>query len=96
MPWINYFKKEKIVIVKQGFITDTSYANIVFFDGHKWFTPVSPLLKGTKRTFLLDKKIIEETEIRIDDLEKFKKARLINAMIDFEDKVEILVENIIL
>ena len=30
---------DEILIVKKGFITDTSYSNIIFFDGIKWLTP---------------------------------------------------------
>jgi 4-amino-4-deoxychorismate lyase len=85
---------DEILIVKNGKITDTSFSNIVFFDGKKWVTPNSPLLKGTRRQELLDKEIIHERKICTDDLEKFKKAKLINAMLDFEESPEIEIINI--
>ena len=37
-----YNKKENcddVLIVKNGYITDTSYANVVFFKNGDWFTP---------------------------------------------------------
>ncbi|MBN2545222.1 MAG: aminotransferase class IV [Spirochaetes bacterium] len=86
---------DDVLIVKNGRITDTSFSNIVFFDNSKWLTPDKPLFKGTKREKLLDQKIIFEDEISLKDLKFFKKARLINSMIEFEDNLDILIENII-
>ena len=85
---------DDILIVKKGFVTDTWFANILFFDGKNWLTPEKPLLKGTQRQYLLDQKKIVPTEIRLKDLMNFKKARLINAMIRFEDAVDIDIQNI--
>jgi 4-amino-4-deoxychorismate lyase len=87
-------KSDEILIVKNGKITDTSFSNIVFFDGKTWYTPNSPLLKGTRRQELLDKKIIHERKICLDDFKKFQKAKLINAMLDFEESPEIEMKNI--
>jgi len=90
-------KKENcddILIVKNGLITDTSFANIIFYNGKKWLTPAQPLLKGTQRAYLLDKELIEVADIRIKDLKYFEKARLINAMIRFEDNLDISLPNI--
>jgi 4-amino-4-deoxychorismate lyase len=85
---------DEILIVQKGFITDTSYSNIILFDGIKWFTPSTPLLRGTMRSFLLEKNLIEETKIRVNDLKNFQKARLINAMIPFESGKDIKIEQI--
>ena len=85
---------DDVLIVKDGLITDTSYANIIFFDGKNWFTPKHPLLKGTKRTKLLSEKRISEQEITMQMLPNFRFAKLINAMIDLEDTEPILIENI--
>ena len=84
---------DDILVVKNGKITDTSFANIVFYDGHRWLTPRQPLLPGTQRAFLLDTGQLSETEITPDDMSRFSKARLINAMIRFEDAVEVRVLN---
>jgi len=85
---------DDILIVKQGLITDTSHANIVFKENDHWVTPTSYLLSGTMRQNLLDKKIIIENEIRIADLHRFTKFKLINAMLGF-DGPEIDVSNIV-
>jgi 4-amino-4-deoxychorismate lyase len=81
---------DDILIVKNGLITDTSYANIVFWDGGNWVTPSRPLLAGTARARLLDLQMIMEKEIRIKDLEYFKKARIINAMVDLDESNDIM------
>lgn len=86
---------DDILIVKNGFMTDISYANIVFWDGSQWITPSTPLLAGTKRQQLIDQKIIFEKEIKVNDLQSFEKARIINAMIDLEGSNDILIKNIL-
>lgn len=85
---------DEILILKNGFITDTSFSNIVFFDGTKWHTPSSPLLQGTMRSYLINNNLITESEIMAGDLKHFKKARLINAMMPLDTGKDISVENI--
>jgi len=80
-----YVQKEncdEILIVKNGFITDTSYTNAAFFDGARWFTPENPLLAGTKRQELLDKQIIIPQKIKVKDLSDYQRISLINSMLD--------------
>jgi len=76
---------DDIIIAKGGLVSDSFAVNLLFFDGAKWFTPSTPLLKGTKRQFLLDEGIISEREIREEDIRNFQKVGLVNAMIDFEE-----------
>jgi 4-amino-4-deoxychorismate lyase len=75
---------DDILIVKNGFLTDASYANIALWSDNKWFTPATPLLFGTTRSRLIrDEKLIEQN-IRAGELYKFQKLRLFNAMMDIE------------
>jgi 4-amino-4-deoxychorismate lyase len=74
---------QDIVIVKNNLITDTTIANIAFFDG-VWKTPKTPLLKGTTRQRLLDTSQIYEADIMVEDLHNFSKLALFNSMIDFD------------
>ncbi len=83
-----------VLIVKNGLITDTSFANIAFSDSTKWYTPNSPLLKGTKREFYLTNGTLTERTIRPVDLSGFTRARLINAMLDLETGNDITMDNI--
>ena len=50
---------DDVLIVRNELITDTSIANVAFYDGCEWYTPQTPLLKGTQRAFLLDRQIIK-------------------------------------
>lgn len=85
---------DDIIIVKKGLVTDSFAANLLFFDGEKWFTPKTPLLKGTKRQFLINNGIIFEIEIREENIRSYQKVGLINAMIDFEEMPEVPVEKV--
>jgi 4-amino-4-deoxychorismate lyase len=78
---------DEILIIKEGKITDTSYSNIAFYDGNKWLTPSTPLLKGTKREKLLREGKIFKAEIVKNDLQYFQSASLINAMMDLGELV---------
>ena len=75
---------DDILIVKRGQVTDSSISNIVFRRGKHWYTPWSALLKGTTRAYLLERNIIKEEKIRIEDLKTFESFKLINAMLEFD------------
>ena len=76
---------DEIIIIKNGMVTDSSYANLAFFDGEKWWTPRSPLLYGVKRSKLIAEGMINELDISYNDIQHFKKVSLINAMLDLDD-----------
>lgn len=83
-----------ILIVKNGFITDSSYSNIVLFDGEDYLTPSTFLLNGTMRQRLLDEKRIKEREIKVEDLKNYKRIFLINALNSLEDNLFVEVSSI--
>ncbi len=74
---------DDILIIKQGLVTDTSIANVAFWYEDKWFTPATPLLKGTTRERLLKEKQIVTAKIQISDLKKFSKMAIMNALLGF-------------
>jgi len=76
--------KTEILIFKNGLLTDSSFSNLALFDGQQWYTPKKPLLKGVHRSYLLQKGILKEMDIPIEDLQRYKRIRLINAMMDWE------------
>ncbi|MBU2524971.1 MAG: aminotransferase class IV [Bacteroidetes bacterium] len=86
---------DDILIVKNGFLTDSSYANIALFDGQKWVTPNTFLLNGTCRQRLLAEKRITEDEIHLKDLNRYQSVTFFNAMMDFGKGPRIKTENII-
>lgn len=80
--------EDEVIVTQNRKITDTSYSNLVFFDGQNWLTPTSFLLNGCMRRFLLDTQQITTTEIRLDNLHQFQSFKLINAMMDLEEGPE--------
>lgn len=74
---------DDVLIVSNGWLTDTSYCNIALWDGKKWYTPALPLLKGVHRAALLQAGIIHEKNIAPHELRTFSSIRLFNAMIEF-------------
>lgn len=75
---------DDILIIRNDHITDLSFANILFLYGDQWYTPDTPLLKGTCRERLLRNGIIQEARITKKDIFKFDKFMHINAMLNFD------------
>ncbi len=76
---------DDILIVRNGFITDSFYANTVFRKEGKWYTPETCLLEGARRSYLLSTGRIEKIGIRFEDLREYEKLGLINALNDLGD-----------
>jgi len=85
---------DEIIIVKDGWITDTSMSNLIFFDGEDWITPTAPLLRGTNRERLLSEGKLIERSLRPEDLGNYLGCKLINAMRIPEEEDIILVKEI--
>jgi len=74
---------DDVLMTKNGLLTDTSYCNILLFDGTDWITPAEPLFKGVQREYLLDKKVIKVGKIHEKDLDNYESFMLVNAMLVF-------------
>lgn len=74
------------LFTKNGLLTDSSYANLIFCKEGEWFTPRLPLLKGTQRAFLLEQNLISEADISAKNLTDFQGFKLINAMMGLESQ----------
>ena len=75
---------DEIIVEKNGLLTDTTIANIAFYDGVSWITPKKPLLEGTMREKLLKSKFLIAKDIKSEDLIHFSNFALMNAMIGFQ------------
>jgi len=80
---------DEVLIVRDGRVTDTTFTNVAFHDGGKWFTPAFPLLAGTRRASLVDKGVLRVADIMVKDIWHFRTVRLFNSMIRF-DKAPLL------
>lgn len=87
--WVSRLKtgvfEDEIILLQENCITDTSYSNLVFYDGKQWVTPSTPLLPGVMRQSLLDTGKIKTTRLTTEDLSKFSAFKLINAMMNLEE-----------
>lgn len=81
--------EDEIMLVKNGQVTDSSYSNLVFFDGENWVTPSCYLLNGTMRQSLLQSGKIAEDEVNPKDLNRFFSFKFINAMMNLEESPEL-------
>ncbi len=82
------------IITKNGFITDTTYGNLLFKKEGNWFTPSTPLLHGVMRESLLRSLKISVKEISVKDLILYEAVKMINAMIPFERAQELPIRSI--
>jgi len=87
-------KTDEIIIVKSGRITDTSFSNIILYDGSKWITPSDYLLNGTCRSTLLKSKRIICGDVYAKDIRRYRYIKLINAMNNMDDNEPIPIRNI--
>jgi 4-amino-4-deoxychorismate lyase len=89
-----YSDFDEVLMTKNSFLTDSTTANIVLFDGSEWHTPSTPLLEGTKRQKLIAEGIIKERLIHTNDLQKYHKILLINAFRNFDFTMALNIEAI--
>lgn len=75
---------DDILIVKNGYITDTSIANIALYKDGLWYSPKKVLLPGTTRQRYIENSKIVLKDISVDELDSFTSVALLNAMIDFD------------
>ena len=73
---------DEVLFTYQGYLTDTSYSNIVLetYSGER-ISPRRPLLRGLQRQYLLDQGEITLADLTLDDLLQCKCVHLINAML---------------
>lgn len=86
---------DDVLIIKNGFVTDTSYGSPVFWDGHQWYCSATPLLPSTQCAFYQLSNQLKSTPIRPQDLKKYTHFKVINAMRSMEDIPPNPIDNII-
>ncbi len=85
---------DDILIIKNGVVTDSYFANIIFAKGGKWFTSDQPLLRGAQRQYLIDQDIVKERPIMEEDLSDFDAFKLVNALNHFSTSPAVVMSQI--
>jgi len=85
-------KYGEIIIEKNDLLTDTSIANIAFFDGKSWLTPTTPLLEGTTRARLLNEGFLKLKDIKKENIKNYSYFALMNAMIGFRIQKSVAIQ----
>jgi len=80
-------ESDDVIIVRDGWLTDSYYGNIALLKYGLWFTPKYPLLKGVMREKLLSEGLITEADLPANSIAYYEKVCLFNSMIDFEEIV---------
>ncbi len=84
---------DDIIITSNGYIKDSSIANIAIFNGKDWISPKTPLLNGTMRGYLLKNKLLLEKDVKIEELKVAKKIALMNAVIGFYEIEDFIIKD---
>jgi len=72
-----------LIVDEDGFLKDTSIANIAIKKHGLWFTPKNPLLYGTMREKFIEDNILNPINIKVKDIENIDNFAIMNAMIGF-------------
>ncbi len=83
---------DEVLVVKNGWVTDTSIANIAIRLKDSWFTPRIPLLKGTARERMIEQHQLQEKDISVVELLNAEKIALMNAMTGFYELENLRIE----
>jgi len=85
---------DDILISREGWVTDTSIANIAFMANGRWYTPSLPLLAGTTWKRLVSERILIPKPINLKEILNFECFKVYNALHDFETAAQWPVSNI--
>jgi 4-amino-4-deoxychorismate lyase len=80
---------DDILMTRQGWITDTSIANIAFRKNDRWYTPALPLLAGTTWKRLIAEGKLIPRPIHSSEIGQMDGFKIFNAMNEIEGRLEI-------
>lgn len=76
---------DDVVIIQNGYLSDTTIANIAIYENGRWLTPASPLLEGTTRARLLDEEKLFAGDISLERACNAERIAIFNALLGFVD-----------
>src|SRR5690606_29371048 len=78
---------DDVLLVRDGWITDTSVGNVAFLANGRWYTPALPLLAGTTWKRLVYAGTIVPRPIHVEDLPRYEAFVVFNALKDWDEKL---------
>lgn len=87
---------DEVIFHKNGQLQDCTIANLAFLKNGSWYTPKSPMLRGTTRERYLREGKLKELDIFIHDLGQFERICMINVFRPLEIEKSLLLTDCIL
>jgi 4-amino-4-deoxychorismate lyase len=85
---------DDVLLLRDGWVTDTSVANVAFLSHGRWYTPAIPLLAGTTWKRLVSAGVIVPRPIHAEDLRRYEACVLFNALRNWDERLAIPVDAI--
>ena len=86
---------DELLFVRGGYVTDTSYTNLILRRGDELVTPDTFLLDGTCRRRLLRTAQVRTTQVRLSDLSAYDELLLVNAMMPLGEALRLPVTSVV-
>ena len=94
-PNIRLSEADELLFVRGGYVTDTSYTNLILRRGDELVTPDTFLLDGTCRRRLLRTAQVRTAQVRLSDLSAYDELLLVNAMMPLGEALRLPVTSVV-
>ena len=94
-PNIPLSEADELLFVRGGYVTDTSYTNLILRRGDELITPDTCLLDGTCRRRLLRTAQVRTAQVRLSDLSAYDELLLVNAMMPLGEALRLPVTSVV-
>lgn len=94
-PNLPLSEADELLFVRGGYVTDTSYTNLILRRGDELITPDTFLLDGTCRRRLLRSTQVRTAQVRLSDLSAYDELLLVNAMMPLGEALRLPVTSVV-
>ena len=94
-PQIPLTEADELLFVRGGYVTDTSYTNLILRRGDELVTPDTFLLDGTCRRRLLRTAQVRTAQVRLSDLSAYDELLLVNAMMPLDEALRLPASSVV-
>ena len=94
-PQIPLTEADELLFVRGGYVTDTSYTNLILRRGDELVTPDTFLLDGTCRRRLLRTAQVRTAQVHLSDLPAYDELLLVNAMMPLSEALRLPASSVV-